>query len=59
MFRRIRRANQGGRPILDGSRKLIQVCRGLAKIVENFVDTFGIDVQRLIEPAGDVRYRRQ
>src|ERR1700730_6984790 len=56
---RIRGANQSVRTALDRGRKFPQILANVPHIFEQFVDILGIDLQRLVEPRGQVRHVHQ
>jgi len=56
---RIRGANQRIRASLDSRREFSQILRHLAHVIEQLVDVFRVNVQRLIETRRKARHRRQ
>lgn len=56
VFAWIGRADERVRPRLDGVGEFLEVFGDVAEIIEEFVDIFGVDVERLIQVRGQVSH---
>src|SRR5260370_39655715 len=52
-------ANQGVGTSLDGGREFLEIFGDVAEIIEELVDIFGVDVERLIQVRGEIGHVRE